>query len=426
MRPVVREWVHRAVRSVVIYGLASILAWPLIDAVLRMAGAAVAIGHFSDFGTYYTVADRTASCFTDGRGFLAWDCAAMYNEALSRGLLEELPTGSYPMPYVYPPLFAVAAVPLHWLPYSLTAVAFGVVAIVTLWWALLYLLSVLEYDLQPWHRLGLLAALVGFQPVLYAFKQGQITAFLAASFALAAASNELARSVDGDGRGHRLCSGAFTALPALVKPIYAPAGAHLLRDRWKLTGAAITGALFYGLGLFFAGVRTHLDYLGTLSRGKGWGLEMLPLTRWHGGWFEPLGLAGELSIVLRIGLLLGVIVVSRWRLGEVGVDRTIFALGLAVIPIAAPEAYTLEFIIVLPAIVLLAHEELARPRGRLLALGAAVVLFHYQAYSARFVGAAPEWIRGVYPALQPGIWASCIVIGLAVVRAYQRSAEASE
>jgi len=395
---------HPVLRIVLPVTILAILAWPAVDAVLRGLGLGVAFGRFDDFGTYYLAAQRAAGCLHS----TSIHCPAIYQEHLSSTAANHLPVGLV-LPYVYPPLFAYVFMVFLTVPYTTGAVIWGLLGIGLLWVGLIMLADSLNTRLSWPARLSLLVLLVSWQPILYGFKQGEVTSLLAGIFTLGLALLERARR-QPDGRRLSFLAGVLYAIPIFIKPIYAPAAAPLLRDRWRLAGVATTGTSLTVLSILTGGMQATTAYAGTLAFGKGWGLTMRPLWNWTAGYFEPFGPFGHIGIGIRIVLLAVVVWLAILKLGDVRVDRLVAALGLLVIPVAAPVAYTLEFILLLPAVVLLARDVVSQRRMGLSLLVLALLGMHVQGYSALLAKYAPAWFQTIYWLIQPGVWAVWLVI----------------
>jgi hypothetical protein len=384
--------------------LLSLVAYPVVDWQLRAAGIAPAF-EFWDFGAYGGAVDR----WTDGEPLYVPD-----------------EDGGYHGSYLYPPVFVLVFAPFAALSPGLDAVVWGAVSVALLWLGLQALAAALGAEFHPVERLLLLAALVGFHPLLLSLKLGQASAFLGGAIAVAGAALVAGESRHTD-RGEndrfaglaRLGSGAATAVAGVLKLAYAPVGAHLLARRERFVGAVAAGVGLFGVSVAVFGVETHLVYVDVLRWGAALGGDARPPTLWLPPYYEPLFAVPGDPFAVQAG---GSLLVAALALCS-GADRETFALGVAAVPLLAPQAYTYTFVVVLPAVVVLVATELDRdgsPVVPVVALG----LFHVHAYGLRFLGdVVPPLLPGgastVVWALQPGLWGTLLLTGVAALRVAQ-------
>lgn len=311
--------------------------------------------------------------------------------------------------FLYPPAVAFLFVPFTYLQPALGRFAWIAGQIGVLWLGVLALVRGYDLDLSPAEAGLLLWAVLGFQPVTRVTRTANISALLAGLLCFAAAATIAEGAVaDGalgetrnsrdvgtskpDGRsflggafgrsflggasgrsflggtsgrsflggssGRPYLGGALTALAAVPKPFVAPAGAHLLRDRRRLAGAAVALAGVVLVGLLAFGVDAHREYLDVLRRGKGWG---------GGGGFgelprkyQPLFQFPGLQLPVQGALLGGAAVtalaggaaraVGRGRFGRRSLDDVVFALGVVAVPLVAPAANSLTLAVAVPGL----------------------------------------------------------------------------
>jgi hypothetical protein len=388
--------------------VATLAVWPAVDVHLRAVGLATPFG-FNDYGAYSAAVSRWA----------AGDPIYVRNEG-----------GGYHGSYLYPPIALALFVPFQAFEFTTAALLLGGLSLVSLWTALAAVARVLGCDLLVSERLALLLVLFGFQPALRDFKWGQISTLLTALLGFAFYAHELEITADSDGRSRRYLygygSGALTTLGSSVKLFYAPAGAHLLRDRRRLVGAVATAVALLAVSLVVFGVETHRAYLDVLLWGKGWG-ESRPPELWDvAAAYRPLYVLGGFGLPARFLGTLGVIGLALAARDAEGptVRRATFALGIAAVPLLAPRADTHDLVVALvPAVVLLAVE-LARPLGRPSIPVLAVLLFHLHRYGLGLALDPPAWLPPTAAAalseraawLQPGVWATFLLVGLAAYR----------
>ncbi|WP_169051818.1 glycosyltransferase family 87 protein [Halorhabdus amylolytica] len=368
-----------------------------------------------------------------------------YTEALNRwleGTQMYVPqdNGGYFGEYLYPPVTVLAFYPFKTTGFDTGAVLFGFTAIVLLWLGLEATIRTLGYRLRIWERLGVLVMLFSFQPVIRNFRWAQTATLLTALLAFAFYFQERAESKTsayGDGEVsertrslYRYASGAFTTLGSSFKLFYATSGAHLLRDRKRFAGAmaAAAGLLVVSLAVF--GVETNLQYLDVLTWGKGWG-ENKAMYAWDtAAAYRPMHAFGSLGLYLKIlGILTVIGLTLATRTSDSRMARHVtFALGVAVVPLFAPKADSHDLVVlVVPAVILLAYE-LDRPDGYAWMPVLSVLLVHVHRYvivfltqpEGNFPGAALLYDFGPY--LQPGMWGTFLLVGLAGYRVAEHAA----
>lgn len=376
----------------------ALLTYPFVDAVLRSASVAPPFEYW-DFGAYTGALHR-------------WH----HGEALyvpNEG-------GGYEGMYLYPPVFLLVVWPFERLAFETGARLWELCTVLFLWGSLQFVVRALGYHLRLWERGLLLWALVGFQPLLFSVKQGQISAFLAGLLTLSLYFL-LATRRPSDPSGY--VSGVCTGIAGVIKLVYAPVGAHLLADRRRLAGAcgAGLGLLAVSVGVF--GVDAHVNYLDVLLWGKDDPVRS-PLL-WLPPYFRPLFPVSAVALPLRLA---GCLVVASLALLARGRerDRETFALGVAAMPLLTPVAYTYYLTALLPAVVVMMAVELdvdGRPLLPVLACG----LLHVHAYGLRLAGDfLPDLVpRATVPVLdvtaaslvvsllQPGVWGALVLAGLA-------------
>ncbi|PSQ18769.1 hypothetical protein BRD00_04215 [Halobacteriales archaeon QS_8_69_26] len=415
-----RLWALREDRPALVYGTLAVLAffavYPVLDRWLRGGGVAVPFEYY-DWGALSGGVDR-------------W----------YRGEVVYWKQGDfgYHASYLYLPAYLLAFVPffelqqtgaLTWLPivenpFDVGAVAWNTFTFGLLWVGLQLVIAECGLRLRLYERALLAWLLLGFQPLLYSVKLGQASSFLAAMFCFAFVAME--RGEAGDDRQSRLVSGALTTVGSAMKPFYATSGAHLLRDRDRFTGAVVGGLVLVALSFGVFGVENHLTYLDVLAWGKGWGTDPAPPWLWHAGYYRPLYVLADVSPYLSMAVralgLLAVIAVSLLA-RSADADRETFALGLVAIPFFAPQAYTHDYVALLPAVVVLLAVEFARENGRPLLPVLALWLLNVQAYGIKLVVhhlpdgfPAADTLVQATPILQPGLWGNLVLLGLAGYR----------
>lgn len=384
--------------------VAAMVSWPLADALLRQYNVVhVSPYGFNDFGAY----TRAVNNWVSGD-------APIYTEA---------DDGGFHGSYLYPPFVLPLFYPFVQLGFTTGAVLFGVFSLFLLWVGIEAVVEQYGYRLAVPERIVLLFALFGFQPALWDFKWGQVSTLLAALLCFAFYAHE--RGEQGYQNSQYL-SGVLTALASSVKLFYATSGAHLLRNSRRFLSGVITGvALLVGSVLVF-GLDTHRLYLDVLQWGKGWGTEQLAPFDMQTAYYRPMYLVDQLLnrigvslpsewiiVATAVGVLavIGLVVATR---NEPDAAHLAFALGIAVIPLFAPRAYTHDLVVLLlPAVILLARE-IKYENGNPWIPVLAVLLLHFHTYGTR---AAIHLLDRSWAVLvQPGVYGTFLLVGLATVR----------
>ena len=393
-----------------------LLAQPLVERHARELEWTIG-ATFHDFGVYSTA----VSNWVDGEP-IYWE-----NE-----------DGGYHGSYLYPPVVLLILYPFsQWFDsFDAGAAAFGTIQLGLLWIGLQAVVSALGYRLKTHERLLLLGGIAAFQPALLDFKIGQISTLLAALLCFAFYAHERDRAGECAARHQRLAclaSGALTTMGSTVKLFYATSGAHLLRNRDRFAGAMLAGLGLVVLSLAIFGIDAHRLYLDVLTWGKDWGPGRLGPQHGTVAYYRPLYVLGDWSMPVQILGTLGIIGLVLWT-RDAPVSRETFALGVAVIPLLAPRAYTQDLVVLLlPAVILLAVE-LDRPSGRPEIPVLAVLLLHYHAYGREAATGligwdhAPKLVETHFGWLQLGLWGTLLLVGLAAKRVADsaRTAEATE
>jgi len=367
--------------AVACLALAALATYPAVDWYLRALDIAPRFG-FWDFGAYATAVER-------------WEAG--------ESLYVQNEDGGYHGSYLYPPVAILAFAPvLLVLSFHPAALLWTAGTVALLWVALQRLASALGADVHPLERLGALAVVAGFHPVLLSVKLGQTAAALGALLTFAAATSL---------RGRSYLSGALTACCGVIKLPYAPAGAHLLGDRKRFLGAVAGGLALLFVSLLLFGVEAHRTFLEVLAWGISEGTAARSPRLWLPPYYRPF-YGVPYSLAIRIAASLAIVV---GVLRADGTTREVTALGFAAVPLLAPLTYAYYFVAALPAVVLLVAAELDRPDGRPALPVVGLLLIQYHSYGLRWAGmTAPEWVPAVL--LQPGLYGNLLLVGLAAAR----------
>lgn len=386
----------------------SLLAYYAIDWHLRGAGISTPFRYY-DWGAYYGAVTT-------------WEAGEPLYEAED---------GDFHGEYLYAPVF-IGLFDLFLTDAVESGRAWATVTLLTTWVGLQAIARAAGLRLHAAERVLLLVLLFGFQPALFGFKMGQVSLFLAGLLAMAFATLEWDRRHDS--RAARIASGGFTTLGSSMKLFYAASGAHLLRNPDRFFGAILALIGLIGVSLTTYGVDPHVGYLEVLLWGKGWEPGRHP-SLWMPAYFRPLWVLGTAAIYLKGVVVLAVIaLVLAVRPPTAGsgqgtvfdAEREVFALGVAAIPIVAPRLYTYDLVVLLPATAALVAVELDRAAAGRPAVPAlpvvGVLLCHVHAYGLYALAHYPTvWpgasvVEWALPVLQPAIYGTVAIFGLAVYR----------
>lgn len=400
-----RLWAIRNERpgfvSLVVIVMGAIAAYPVVDLLLRSAEISTAFRYY-DFGAYRIAVDD-------------WQAGEPIYEPNEEGGFH----GNYLYPPIALPIFAAFLA-----AFENPGAVWGVFSVLALWVSLQLAIREFGLSVHPFERLLLLWLLVGFQPILFGFKMGQVSTLLAAFLTLALVG--LIRDLEGRSRSAAIVSGVFTTLGSAVKLVYAPSGAHLLRSRRRFAGAMAALFALIGLSLLLFEPATHRGYLEVLLWGKGWGTGSRSPHLWTPAYFRPLLAIESVGLAVRALLVVSTIWLAL-SADDPKADIPTFALGIAIVPLAAPRAYTFDLVVLLPAVLVLLALELDRTDGRpwIPVLGLLFVhvhaygLFSFVQLSESFL--ASNALRPLLPVLQPGLWGTVLLVGLAYVRVAERT-----
>ena len=382
----------------------SLVTFPLVAAVAQVGGGPFRFGGV-DFKAYYLAGLRL-------RAGLPLYESGHFVEQVAKPRATE---------YLYPPVAALPFAALTLLP-PLPARAVWVGGqLLVLWGGVLSLCRGFGYRLATDESLLVGLALVGFQPVFFLARIGNVSAAMAGLLCLSAAVTVVPRPLVGD---RPFLGGALATLGVLPKPFAAPGGAHLLDDWRRLVGATVALATLVGLGLLVFDVETHRAYLDVLVAGKGWGEGDPTQVPFHA---RPYYRFPAVAPVVR-GLVLGVTVAVALLATRVDEGARAFAVGSVAIPLVAPTANTLTLVLAVPGLVVASLLEL-RSEGRPdLVLGSVFVL-HWSVYAVRTVGEyGPDTLPGLPWAavesvllVHPATVALAVVYGLCVWRVLART-----
>lgn len=355
----------------------------------------------NDYGAYYNAAVR----WLNG--------APLYQTTRQVPTIEAQISGD--MPFLYPPIFVLLFVPFTILPPITSGIAWNLSVLVLLLWSVSKLLSTFDYDITTSKRILVYLVVLSFAPTVTWLKLGQVSGLIAALLCLSAAT---LRSKQ------QKLSGIFTTVAALIKPFYATSGAHLLRHRDRFASSAGSAVVLFIIGILIFGVGTHLEYMDVLLKGKGWETTIRP-SNWHATHFNPFYALGPLKHVPRVIIVLGTVGLAlNSNRTEIPIEY-IFALGVAIVPLAGPTTNTLALNAVVPAILVVGFYELDKTGEFPKVLVASGLLIHVHPYSVEFLSKfGPriyppiELLTPAVPFLQPALYGTGLLLGYLVYRTW--------
>lgn len=307
--------------------------------------------------------------------------------------------------FLYPPLFAVLFVPFTLLPFSMAAIVWNVSTFGIFVLGAIRLFRSFGYDVGSYRSIAIAYLLLGFAPTITWMKAGQISGLIAGLFFFSAAS---ARSRNNSSQ---YISGAQTIVAVLVKPYYAPAGAHLLSNWRKLVGATVAGGCVFLLGIAIFGPDQTVEYTSILVNVEGRGEGPIPLSNWAADTFRPLYIFGSYRLIIRL-VFIGLCVLIAFYVKNTDGDQVLlFAFGLSIVPIAAPKPNVTTLTIIAVCLVLLGLEAYDREKEIPSLLLLSAILLQIHPYSIDFVAKfGPQYVPSLstlqpaLPYIQPAVW----------------------
>lgn len=386
--------------------VAVLVAWPVVDFFIGQASNVYVTYTFNDWAAYTGALD-------------SWTAGGpVYQQA---------PDGGYHGSYLYPPVMLAAFYPFATFEFTTGAILMGGLSLVVLWIGLVASARLLGYEMGLIEKLVSFVALFGFYPALRDFKWGQVATMLAAFLTLAFYAQELGEREDDLSAWARYASGLLTTVGSGFKLFFATSGAHLLRDRKRFAGAMTAAGALVVLSFAVFGPDVHQSYLDVLTWGKGWG-DRLPSAYWDGNAvtsiYRPLYVLGGAKLVAKLLVVLAVIGLTLAARDADGATprQATFALGVAVIPLVAPQAASQDLVVLLLPALILTAIELRRETGSPWIPVLAILLVHLHRYvldllmnHARVVPYG-EFLQAQVAWIQPGMWGTYLLVGLAAYR----------
>jgi len=353
----------------------------------------------NDYGAYYNAAIRFLNGFP------------LYQTTTEISELEASRSGD--MPYIYPPIFIFIFIPFTHFHFSLSGVLWDVFVLALLLFSVSRLIRSFDTEMDTMSKVMVFIFVASFGPTLTWIKSGQISGLLIAFLCLSLVA---LRS------DHPYWSGVYTTLGSVVKPFYLTSGAHLLRSRKRLVSALLAGLVLSLLSIVIFGVDTNIQYIRVLQQGKGWETA-IPPSEWHASHFNPFYILGAFKHLPRIFIVLFTIGISIYSNKNDAPVEYVFALGLAIIPLAAPTTNTLALNATIPAILITMLYELETTDSLSDILPLSALLIHIHPYSIEFLAKfGPqifpqlEILSPIIPIVQPALYGSLLITGYLMYR----------
>jgi len=377
--------------------LLPILLYIPVNAVLFYAG--MVEFRLNDFGAYYNAATRLLQG------------APLYQTTQEVARLQA--PLSADMPYLYPPIVVLIFIPFTIAPVVLAGILWDITMLLFLVWSVSKLVATFDVDISRRERLLLYVCVASFGPTITWLKLGQISGLLAAFLCLSGAALRT---------NQHKSSGIFTTLGSVIKPFYATAGAHLLRDKTRFQSALTAGIGFTAVSIILFGLDTHVEYLAVLQAGKGWETAVEP-SSWHATHFNPFYIFGPLKHLPRVILVVVTAVLAVYSNKLETPIEYLFALGVAVIPLAGPTTNTLALSTVVPATIMVGMYELEQNSEFPTILLWSTLLIHIHPYTIEFLSKLGpqiypqiELLTPIIPLLQPALYGSLLLVGYCLYR----------
>lgn len=355
---------------------------------------------FLDFGAYYNAAVRYSGGY------------ALYTTSSQITELQSVPFAN--MEYLYPPIFVFIFIPFTAFGPILAGYIWGVTSILFLIWSVSKLISMYNTDLGRQETVLLYYIVISFGPVISWVKHGNMSAVLAGFLCLSAVTLRAKRDI---------MSGILTTFAVLVKPFYATSGAYLLRDRNRMVGAFLMVFIIISISLSIFGLEIHTNYLEVLQQGQGWGDKLPTPNKWSAGQYNPFYIFGNYRNLVRGTLVLFTAAISLYSINLKIPDEYIFALGVVIIPTAAPVTFTYALTAIIPGVIVVSLYELEAKEKIPLTFFFGALLVHIHPYTVDFFSKFGPNIyppmnvfSPIVPILQPALWGTIILYGFILYR----------
>lgn len=355
----------------------------------------------TDFDTYYYSAHR----------FITGD--SIYAEVFA-------PDGSS-RKFMYPPIAIMIFLPFAYLPFTIAGVLWNLFSLAILSIGIIKLIDELMYErgseATKYIYTVVVLCVIGFSPTINWVKAGQASGVVASGLCFSMAY--LFESKRNSSNLSLILSSALIPAVSLIKPYYAPSGAHLLQDIRRFGYSVLTAALLIVLSMPFLGYKIYLEYINQLLEGGSSLIFTTPPSNWNASVYSPLYILGELATEIRIIIVLATII-SVILLTQYEYDRlNVALLGLVIIPIATPTRVD-GLVALIPVYLVLLARYWNNKLFRFLAL-LSLILVHIHPYTIELLSklgprhiSAFESLVPIIPILQPALWGHILLICLLV------------
>jgi len=412
MDPYGRVQGHSKSYYILSLGVATLAVYPIYLAVLWIIGQH-APRPWTDFSAYWHA------------GYRAWHGYPLYTVSSEIPELASFNHGHNQ--YLYPPLIAVLFIPFSFFNLQVSTVFWLVFTGIVYLWSIRYLLVSVVPGISIRRQWVVLGLSICFWPIKIGFYYGQITPLLIASLSL---SGGLLIRPSSSSRS--FLTGVAAVLPAVIKPVYLPANAHLLRDWRRLAGGFVTVIVFVGVSVAIFGLDPHFTYIDYILDGGEGGIEPAfgSVDEWTNSAFAPFYVVSDYAMPIRGLLIAFTVAVSIYshRTSSRYTDRYVFCIGLILVPLATPFPDLLILSSLVPVIILTIGTEWQRSDGRLVIPATALVLLQvHKLFIEIIVQFGPRYLPridlvfSVLPGLQPALWALVCLFGLSLYRIVQPS-----
>jgi len=356
--------------------------------------------NFFDFGVFYQIGE-----------------AVLEGKPLYSTPLDNIPnTGSR---YLYPPVIALLFVPFTLISYEVAGWLWIASSLIALLAGVYSLVNACSPGLSRRNKAIILLLTVLYYPVYGWINLGQITGFLVASLCFAGTV-----ICNQRGESRSAIANLLIVLPSIVKIIYSPGLAYLLRDKRRLLQGVTFGSVLLGTGFVIFGIDAHLEYISVLRAGKGWGTFNLYEDAWANTYL-PLYFLGQLRLPAIAIISVGIagLAIKSSRVDDISIDRCLFALGVISISLLSPSPSLLIVNTVIPGaiVVILTARNQNAPYLYLPLFSLALIQVHPIIAGGMTEGIVQNNVPDIiYPTLyylmQPAMWGVMLLMGFTVYR----------
>lgn len=355
---------------------------------------------FLDFGAYYNAAIRYLSGYP------------LYTTSSNIPELQSVPFAN--MEYLYPPIFVLIFIPFTLTSPMYAGYLWGLISILFLMFSIRQLVLTYNVGFDRREKLLFYYLIISFGPLISWVKHGNMSGILAGLLCLSGAALRAEKD---------FLSGALTTITATVKPYYATSGAYFLHNRDRLLGATAATITFILLSYSFFGVDVHTNYFEVLIHGEGWGKGLPTPDEWSAGQYNPFYAFGRYKNLVRVFIILITAIVALYTSRHDVSDEYIYALGVVIVPTAAPVTFTYTLTAIIPAAIMLVLYDLETNEKLPIPFIIGILLVHIHPYTVDFLAKfgpniypPMRSISWIVPIVQPALWGSVVMFGFILYR----------